>query len=240
MRSMGVALDRNRIWQAALADSGLSPEECRLVVLDEPQSGEGEGAKHFAPDLAIEAGQLGADHVDLEEELNTPSMLNIHRIIAWKTSGAEAFAGPVRHELEHATQVCHFGTRMNELHGLAFEVLKFGAVTPSGAITKLPSYNDMPMEQDANAAASLFVRNYFGADRIDALLEQRDPHAALFRVRVGGPEPLETLPPRMLLFLSGIATVCEQYAANLGPTAGLSFRQLLDVDWPELGTKWVP
>ncbi|SRR6266851_501123 len=83
---------------------------------------------------------------------------------------------------------------------------------------------------DANAAAAAFVRDRFGVDRINVLLDARDGDSSAFRSLVG-PAPLETLPERMLRFFATVEDLCERYADR----TGFSFARLLNVHWRGAG-----
>jgi hypothetical protein len=73
----------------------------------------------------------------------------------------------------------------------------------------------MPIEDDANAAASLFTRRV----RLEASreLSKHDKYGPLVRAKVG-PEPFETLVSRMLGFLLQYRAALEDIAAEENKT----------------------
>jgi len=93
--------------------------------------------------------------------------------------------------------------------------------------------NVAPIELDAYAAAARFAWARH-REAVERLLEHGPgQHEPLFRYR-GGPEPLETLPARMLRFGHLFAERCERLAAD----QGLVFADVLEDRWPGAGPFW--
>lgn len=96
-------------------------------------------------------------------------------------------------------------------------------------------YTLMPIEMDANAAGAHFVMQRYGRDRIVARLNAEDRDSAALRSNVG-PEPIRTLPERMVAFMIANRGLCELWAQQHGN--GLMFRAFLDAAWPGAGGVW--
>jgi hypothetical protein len=93
----------------------------------------------------------------------------------------------------------------------------------------------MPIEMDANAAGAMFAIARYGRERILQRLRDDDSSSAALRSNVG-PEPIETLPERMVAFMIANRGLCERYADEHGN--GLTFRQILNAHWPGAGDAW--
>jgi hypothetical protein len=107
-----------------------------------------------------------------------------------------AFAALVRHELEHARQWKACGDEPFELCEVAFMVY---ARRKAGRTTLPRGFrNHLPVEDDANAAASVFVRCERPAS-VAGLLDDKN-FGPLARAQTR-PEPPETLLARMVEFL---------------------------------------
>ena len=104
-------------------------------------------------------------------------------------------AAKIRHELEHAVQWNEYGEGIFKLADLGDNVLrkKLGD-TPKGA----GYYQLKPTENDANAAASMYVRDRY-PEHVASLLAM-DEGLALVRSIVP-PEPIHTLVVRSVAFL---------------------------------------
>lgn len=157
-------------------------------------------------DFVSEAGDVAAfgDHIDI---VNSESALRMRRVAVWVARGPEALAGLIRHELEHTLQFdADRDGVLSELHRQAIVVMDETAVgVPRNEAGEIIGggelYNTIPMEVDANAAASSFVRSRFGDDRIDHLVDCGDVEVALFR-RTCRRQPVATIRSRMEEFAS--------------------------------------
>ncbi len=123
-----------------------------------------------------------ADRITLGTQLAAANVPDAQ--IKWRAGvridqGPEAVAGLIRHELEHCRQyaIADPGTGLLNLHFAAQESLAPAHDLPGSN----ELYNKIPMELDADAAASCFARRKFGDARIDALVAAGNPHRALFR-----------------------------------------------------------
>lgn len=219
------------VWIAAVEDAGLNPAECLLYVLDGSKSETGYSGSHFTAGILIyENEHLGPTINGLLGEMNSEECIDAVRIVVWRDRTIEGLAGLIRHELEHALQNAVHGLKVEELYHLAMYVLavRVGDLPGSGLL-----YTVIPNELDANAAAAMFVRARYGADRVHELLEARDEDSALFRSHVR-PAPIEGLPVRLLAFFISQRELCEEYARR----QGFRFDQLLDHHWRGAGAAW--
>lgn len=143
------------------------------------------------------------------------------RIALWIDRSTEARAALLRHEIEHSRQLAVHGVDLAGLHELAEAIL--GGVPGSGLL-----YQQVPMEADANAAASIFVRERFGEGVIDRLIEDGHPDSAVFR-RGGPPGPIDALMDRMIDFFVDQADLCMEWARaaemNFAGVLGCHYRQ---------------
>ncbi|HET8895294.1 MAG TPA: hypothetical protein VFM96_14475 [Gaiellaceae bacterium] len=137
------------------------------------------------------------------------------------TRTLEGVAALIRHELEHARQRDAHGQRLMELYNIAENVIseRVGGLPGGGFL-----YQVIPVEMDANAAASSFIREHFSQERIDELLHAGDKDGSAFRSLVG-PGPIEELPERMMHFFATIPDLCDRCAER----NNLTFQELLDI-----------
>lgn len=188
------------LWNEAIADSGLDPaklhrfDAVRAVI-------EGAGAQWWAPDFSVHEPPV---HLDLAEDDATaadrPPLLEKHRVATAPIENLEPplaegeFAAKLRHELEHARQWEICGPEPFRLMQLALEVHR----RKTGGMIYGTFRNQMPIEDDANAAASLFVRR-IRADSVEDL-RRHEAYGPLVRATLGPANP-ETLVVRMVGFL---------------------------------------
>jgi hypothetical protein len=220
-----------QIWLAACADARLNVNECLLYLFDGHESDAGFGGMHFNKHREIyESPDLGDDINALVPELNSAERIDATKILVWRDRTTEGLAGAIRHELEHAVQNAAHVKDVEGLYHLAHYALtvRVGDL-PGGAML----YQTIPNELDANAAAAVFVRGRYGADRVRALLAARDNDSALFRSLVG-PAPVESLPERLMGFFLMYRDLCEEYARS----QRLGFPQLLNLHWQGAGQLW--
>jgi hypothetical protein len=166
----------------------------------------------------------------LLEEMNDEECIDAYRIVVFTDRTIEGIAAAIRHELEHSMQREAHGQRLLELHGIAEAVIceRVGGLPGGGFL-----YQVIPDEMDANAAAAVFVRTQFGAERIDELLRGGDTDGAALQSLVA-PAPLGTLPERMVRFLATVPDLCAKWAER----QGFAFPTLLDVHWRGAGEVW--
>jgi hypothetical protein len=215
------------LWLEALADADLNPDDALLYLLDGEKSSHGNAGRYLHRHLRIDPENEAPEIGPILDEANHDDCIDQHRIVVFTDRTIEGIAALIRHELEHARQYEAQGQPLSELGGVAEQVIRerVGDLVGGGFL-----YQVIPIEMDANAAAALFVRTHFGADRIDKLLAQNDKDGSGFRSLVG-PPPIETLPERMIRFLATMPDLCESYAER----ADLSFAMLLNAHWPGAG-----
>lgn len=188
------------LWSEAIADSGLDAaklhrfDALRAVI-------EGAGAQWWAPEVSVHEPPV---HLELTEDdaaaaARSP-LLEKHRVATAPIENLEprvaeaALAAKLRHELEHARQWEICGPEPFMLMQLARQV----HARKTGGTIYGTFLNQMPIEDDANAAASLFVRR-LRADSVEDL-SRHEAYAPLVRAALGAANP-ETLVVRMVGFL---------------------------------------
>ncbi len=187
----------DEIWRAALADAGIQYACATLFRVPGESSSDGLGAKTWAPGSTIDDPNdmvvLGSQLEGANSDLGRASC----RVAVWIDRSPEGIAALIRHELEHNLQFQVHGAVLQRLHDRALNVLvqHAGGLPGSGAL-----YNAIPMEADANAAASRFVRKRYGDERIYSLIRAEDKDAAAFR-STAPPLPLHSLRQRMKAFI---------------------------------------
>jgi hypothetical protein len=226
MSLTAISPDLAEIWTAALVDAGVDASDAVLYPFAGKQSSTGYVARTWARGaLVTEPGDVAAFGDNLAVA-NNKQARGLRRVAVWTDWPPEALAGLIRHELEHSLQFdadSHgmFEDDLQELYHQAMVALYKSALAlgmptseTNGVIGGGELYNQIPMEVDANAAASWFVRSRFGDKRIDLLVQNDNAHVALFR-RSRMPEPVATIRARMEEFVShGAARAARQFAAK--------------------------
>ena len=192
-------------WLAALADAGILASSAELIVLGGPESHDGCRAKYWRP-----GDPLDADVARLDNE---PGLTrDLHRVALWGDHSIEGASGLLRHELEHARQLlAHSEPLLLQFQACEDRLIEEVGGLPGSARL----YQDIPMEQDANAAAARFLRRRFPTAQLDELLAAGDPDSAVLRDH-GEPGPLETLPARMEQFLQTVRERCAEFRQEHG------------------------
>ena len=168
------------IWSAACEDARI--DVCSLLLF--PRAGK---VSHDQLTAKTWPKDRLADTGDLSETWVRP----YDRVEIWTTRSEQGLAGLLRHELEHVRQLRYYRKRggkdseLWELYHDAFELVSDGT-----------EYQRIPMEADANAAASRFVRRLYGDESIDKLLKENDDDRAVFGP-TRRPKPRRTLLKRM-------------------------------------------
>lgn len=229
-RQRSLAPEIEEVWLAALADAGIGAREALLYPLEGRQSQSGFSARYLVRHLELQPEAAWPELEPLLQEMNDEECIDAYRIVVFTERTIEGIAAAVRHELEHSLQREAHGQRLLELHGVAEAVIceRVGGLPGGGFL-----YQVIPDEMDANAAAAVFVRAYFGAERIDDLLRAGDSDSAALRSLLG-PALLETLPERMVRFLATVPDLCAKWAER----QGFAFPTLLDVHWRGAGDIW--
>ncbi len=218
------------ILEAALADAGYNDDEAILYVFDETESETGFEAMTYPRNRYVNAGEI-PEVAPLLREMNHDDVRPAVRIAVFVgEQSEEGCAAIIRHELEHGRQNDLFDDRLLGLYNVAHNVLK---VKVGGLAGSSLAYTLMPIELDANAAGAMFATARYGRNRIVQLLRDGDRSAAALRSNVG-PEPIETLPERMLAFLVANRGLCEAYADSVR----FSFDEILEANWPGAGVVW--
>jgi hypothetical protein len=220
-------------WEAALSDAGIPADRCRLYLCDGTGGGESSlvGAVWHRPGASLvvdpafpNAGQLS--------DANDPAHINLHRIVLWRDHELPVLGGLMRHELEHARQWDVLGTRYFDLIDLVERgVLPHKAGGLDGCAGAL--INAAPAEQDANAAAAMYLRSRHPEAIPKILLDQDRRQLAC---SLTGPGPRESLPTRTVAFLAQFPAACAAVAA--GHRTGADFPTILEAYWAGAGKLW--
>lgn len=224
----------DEIFAAAVADAGYAHDDAILFTFDAAQSETKFRGMFFRRGIDATDDKI-PELAPLLDEMNRPDVRDAIRIVMFTGGRSEEGAAAIsRHELEHGRQFDNLNGDLEGLYGLCEDVLyeRVGTL-PGGSLL----YTLMPIEMDANAAGAMFALDRYGPDRIRGRLEADppDPDAAALRSLIG-PEPIETLPERMVAFMIANRGLCERYAAEHGN--GLTFRQILESHWPGAGPVW--
>jgi hypothetical protein len=182
-------------WIAALCDAKQRIDRVALFVM-EGTSSTGDRAKAF------QIGELvGIDvEADVSRELfriaNDRTIRDRGRIVVWLDDNPRVvLAALLRHELEHCCQFQQHGNGMANRFDDALQSIAPAHVARGSGVL----YQHTPMERDANAAASRFVRTCFGHDGVEPLVECELP------LLVAAARPmLTTIPDRMRKFVGGV------------------------------------
>jgi hypothetical protein len=205
-------------WQRAVAHAGFSEQDvhlwlCQGYGLD----GEQAQAAYYKPVLAIEDDRFPDEQQ--REEAESDEYWERHRVVIFEDfRSAEDDLGdtllPVmgallRHELEHARQQVHWGNTLLDIDDRFVDRavrIKVGRI-PGG--TEL--YQCKLIEQDANAAAAMYLREY-QLDHVQAI--RGGPCASLARSNTP-PESLDTLLARTVAFVFQFHDICERDTGEL-------------------------
>jgi hypothetical protein len=213
----------DELWREAVADSGL--DEAQLHRFEAVRAVmEGAGAQWWAPGTPVHEPpvrlELSEDDAAAADSL---PLIEKHRVATVPIEGLEpavaeaTIAAMLRHELEHARQwEAAGGPEAFMLMQLAWKVYmrKTGGTMHGGFLTQ------MPIEDDANAAASLFLRRV-RPDVVDDLA-QHDVYQTLVRAIVGPASP-ESLVVRMVGFLFQYRHVVQDLTAESGPISETTY-----------------
>jgi hypothetical protein len=183
MKRPGAIADE--IWREAITDSGLDSSKVhrfdavRAVTV-------GAGAQWWAPRESVHQPPVSLElSAEDAAAADATPLVEKHRVATAPIEGLEprvaeaALAAKLRHELEHARQWEACGPEPFFLMQLALEVHR----RKTGGIIYGAFRNQMPIEDDANAAASLFVRKRW-PDCVDEL-RQDETYGTLARAVLG-------------------------------------------------------
>lgn len=201
----------------------------QILSIEAPGGTDGPSAQWWAPHTPIvDASLLSITQLAQAEAHETKHRLSVARPPEDDLESIAKYAGEIRHELEHVRQWNACGLAPFSLNRLALRVIGKETGLIPGTLA-----NQVPLEADANAAASLFIRRRLPAGV--AVLEASASHSVFVRSLVA-PEPFNTLDARMVAYLFQHASTLERLAAADGyDTVG----QFLDVWAPGSGDLWV-
>jgi hypothetical protein len=220
-------------WLAAVEHAGMPADRFRIWLCPPPPQPPPGSAAWIKP------GYVVPDEPDeplrgvQREQANAPENRDLHRIMVIDAFDPRdrlelaRLAGRFRHEIEHAVQWDYGGGEaLWELDLIADQVIQM-KVGPAPADRVL--YRRKPREEDANAAASQFLRERH-PDVVDQIAAGED--AELVRSLLGPPDP------RTLI----VRTVCFQYLFN-DLTEGLEdvgdWAGYIDTAAPGTGAVWI-
>jgi hypothetical protein len=216
-------------WNAALADAEMPDERARLFVVDAQQSRAQAYAVWHRPGRDLVRDHDYPAPLDVRVA-NAPENIDAHRIVVWRDSTAPVIGATLRHELEHARQFDALGVGLFDL----YDVIKYGVLAhqAGGLDGCAGSYiNAIPVERDANAAASMYLREHHP----DSAQEIRNSERRNLACSILSPEPQGTLPRRMIAFMSLHPSACAAYAA----AEGRAFSDLLERAYPGARALWL-
>ncbi len=214
-------------WRLALCDAGVDGEICRLYEFDASETDDGVGAVWFPPGETLDLSAHFPDAGALDEA-NSAAHRARHRIGVWPDPRASVIGARMRHELEHAAQWERFGPGIFRLYDIAHSVL---AVKAAGLGCAGMYINAIPCEQDANAASAMFLRRHH-TDTISGLCQDGD--ARQLACSLMGPEPIATLPARMVAHIWLYRDCC----LGLVEEHEQSFDEVLEAAFPRAGAYW--
>jgi hypothetical protein len=210
-------------WPAAVSHAGIPEERLSLWMgRTSPEQLKDVAAQHFAPHLDPDPPY--AFSPDQHAEATSLTMRDKHRIVvhleydypdALSPEAVQALLGALlRHELEHARQVERWGPDLFYLYQrfLLPAMGRFFGGWLSGVYL-----NSVPIELDANAAASDFLREHHPEHR-QAILATGCANLAR---AVQPPQPLDTLMDRMIAFLFIYRQQIEELTVDLSVAACL-------------------
>jgi hypothetical protein len=215
-------------WSLALSDAGLSASACRRYDFRADETDDAVGAVWFPPSEVLSLTEHFPD-AGLLEDANSPAHRSLHRVGVWPDTRAAVVGARMRHELEHAVQWERFGPGLFDVYDLVQSVLAVKAAGLDGCAGMY--LNAIPSEQDANAAAAMFLRRHH-TDTIDALCQ--DESSRQLACSLVGPETIETLPARMVAYVWLYRGLCLAVMEEQEK----SFDQLLDIAFPGAGEYW--
>lgn len=229
LRQRPLPSDIESVWLAALADAEIDPAGALLYCFPGSECG-GYNAHTWMRSHTISQDGALSDLSQTLSEMNDEECIDAYRVALWMDRGIEATAALLRHELEHGLQLEAHGQRLIDLYGLCIDVLNERA---AGLVGGSLLYQMIPMEFDANAAASVFARVQFGDERVNRLLADKDADSAALRSLLPPPR-VGTLPKRMVQFLATMPDLCRRLARR----HEFDFRWRLNREWPGAGELW--
>lgn len=207
----------SQVWSLALNDAAIGADRTILFVFP-GRSVTGNEASSWVPGTTIDAQDEVEDFGDLIHAANSGEVRGLHRVAIWPDERPrEVSAALLRHELEHSRQYDRHGTTARDLFFDAINVLvkHAGEVDGAGVL-----YQHIPMERDADAAASGLVRRAFSDATADI---HADDYWPLLARNGHSPDPV-TIRSRMQQFVEADGPeLAERFA--LGIRAGANPKQ---------------
>jgi hypothetical protein len=221
------------LWSLALADSGVDPAS--VFLLSAPA---GQAPRYFAAGhSAASVGYTLASDQDARDQAN----VHLYRIalpdLPPDANEVEQaiWAALARHELEHVRQDGGCGTKCFALADL-LKTSKFGTAAGNDPSNWGRFINTIPVEADANAAASMFLRSHFPQSVIDQIATSPD-YAPLVRAE-NPPNPPDTLVERMVDFIVPYQPAIDHLAAANGMVPA-EFLRWWSTDSSEVERLWL-
>lgn len=216
-------------WDLASTHAGIGTDRCHRWGVPGADLGGDIGAILLRPGPLRGQVPDGAVVPDaILGELDRAEHQRLHRIVVAVDTPAAVTGARLRHELEHVRQeLAH--PPLGGLHGLILEILRLKVGGLRGCAGMY--INAMPHEHDANAAASTFLLEHHGPA---ASLLRADPNLQQLACSLVAPEPLETLPARMVAHLWLYRTSCQAFAE----ACGRPFGELVDDRFAGCGDYW--
>ncbi len=181
-----------------------------MLFVFQGRSGTGNQASSWVPGTRIDGHdelQNFGEHIHLA---NSPEIRALHRVAIWPDERPhEVCAALLRHELEHSRQYEVHGRIVRDLFWKALDMLTkhTGGVDGSGVLYQL-----IPMELDADAAASGFTRRVYGHAAVDV---HEEGHWPLLARTAHTPDPY-SIHSRMQQFVEFDGTeLASQFTAAI-------------------------
>jgi hypothetical protein len=182
-------------WPDLLADADLENEDVVLLFRHGEPGPNGWEAMHWGRYVQVQEDEFLVDAQ--RDEANADGVLGKHRVATWDSGRDDDMTllirvAALRHELEHARQWDQVGPIPFQMTWMVDDVLRVKLEgVPGGSLF----YNFKPLEQDANAAASVYVRRTRHADLVNVLARSRD-HGQFARSLTPPPDPRTVRPRR--------------------------------------------
>lgn len=187
-------------WLAAQEDAGAGHLGVRLYPYATPPPRDVPTALLYAPNVLSNDGGL----LSRAQRADSDQHLARHRILLYTGINDDALAAKLRHELEHVVQWEAKGKPLFDLYRATMAAID--DFIPGDRRGTGMLYNIVPLEVDANAAASRFMRQRLGSTRCDELAESEE--GVLFRAQPA-PESPARAGVRMVCFAAIAAEAVE-------------------------------
>lgn len=174
----------SELWRLALIDAAIRADEAYLFVFPARSATRNE-ATSWVPGTTIDEHDEVEDFGQSIDVANSTEVRGLHRVAIWPAGRPhEVNAALLRHELEHSRQFELHGSTVRDLFLAALDMLVEYTRDIHGAGVL---YQHIPMERDADAAASGFVRTVFGDAAVDV---HEEGHWPLLARNADSPDPV--------------------------------------------------